>query len=985
MRLRSLSLQNYRIHRQFQFVFDPSRTLIGGPNECGKSTLVEAIHRAFFLRAKGNTEHHRAMASIHGGDPEVEIEFTLGGTDYRLKKRFGSHGATTLTPAGRETLSGEAAEAELARLLGAPANISKNALPDQWSHIWVRQGLSHFDPTGHATAQQAPLLQRLQEIGGAAAVQSDLDARLAAQFRTEKEKIYRDDGKTKAGSDLSIALTQHDEAQAEKLKAEERHARLTGAIREFESASLEITSGTANIINLEKQQQAADERVSRVDGLRVQEREQLRSLETVKSHLAEAEAVEKRIGGIRTDLQRRTAALAPSSAEAGQLEATARKLRSAAGDSGSRYEAASEAVRGARLRRDYLAAAVRFFEKTEDLQHLLSRQGKIEALQNQLASHRDELARLPALDDKGLSALHALEQKVSRAEAALQTMAAGLEVIASDQSVIAGDTVLQAGESLELLTETEIRIGDSVRMIVRPGGGSGLAHARTDHQEAKESLRHLLEKIGVTTTAEASEVVAKRRELVTQIDSTTKSIRDADGEILPGKIASAKEAVSAAEADMLRRAQPAGNLTRPTTLAEAKQFLTEGEATLGKAEQSEATLKVLRSNDETAATTAERRAVERRASIEAEQKAVTELEIQLRTVEETHGDSPSRTAKLSSFRDEYSRAEAALDTTRKTLSELNADHAAADAARLLRAVTMAREAEAAAQTRRAVAESRLRSDGSENPQADLEFATARLEAAQSRLSTVRRRADAIRLLDQLFTEEQRSLATRFTQPLADRISGYLECIFGSHSRANVVLNDNEFQGLELVRLTHGGGAFGFDSLSGGTKEQVAAAMRLAMAEILSRGFGDCLPVIFDDAFAYSDPDRVQTLQRMLDLAAVRGLQVIVLTCAPSDYAALGAKQISLASAETSIPPATPRPAGETSGTTATEPQSTSDEERLTFLSALSAAGGTSGNIALRQALGWSEPAYEAMRQSLLASGKITAGKGRGGSVSLTTA
>ena len=63
----------------------------------------------------------------------------------------------------------------------------------------------------------------------------------------------------------------------------------------------------------------------------------------------------------------------------------------------------------------------------------------------------------------------------------------------------------------------------------------------------------------------------------------------------------------------------------------------------------------------------------------------------------------------------------------------------------------------------------------------------------------------------------------------------------------------------------------------------------------------------DDAFAYSDPDRVQTLQRMLYLAASRGLQVIVLTCAPSDYAALGATHVTLR-LEKSVPtPSDDRP------------------------------------------------------------------------------
>ena len=94
-------------------------------------------------------------------------------------------------------------------------------------------------------------------------------------------------------------------------------------------------------------------------------------------------------------------------------------------------------------------------------------------------------------------------------------------------------------------------------------------------------------------------------------------------------------------------------------------------------------------------------------------------------------------------------------------------------------------------------------------------------------------------------------------------------------------------------LTKVAGAFSFDSLSAGTKEQMAAAVRLAMAEVLAESSDNCLPVVFDDAFAYSDPDRVTILQRMLDRAAARGLQIIVLSCNPSDYATLGAKSILL--------------------------------------------------------------------------------------------
>jgi uncharacterized protein YhaN len=107
----------------------------------------------------------------------------------------------------------------------------------------------------------------------------------------------------------------------------------------------------------------------------------------------------------------------------------------------------------------------------------------------------------------------------------------------------------------------------------------------------------------------------------------------------------------------------------------------------------------------------------------------------------------------------------------------------------------------------------------------------------------------------------------------------------------VVLTEGGIEQLELVRV--GETAVPFVGLSGGAREQTAAAVRLALAEILAADYDGCLPVVFDDAFAYADPERIESLQRMLDLGAVRGLQVIVLTCTPADYAGFGAREVRL--------------------------------------------------------------------------------------------
>jgi hypothetical protein len=63
-------------------------------------------------------------------------------------------------------------------------------------------------------------------------------------------------------------------------------------------------------------------------------------------------------------------------------------------------------------------------------------------------------------------------------------------------------------------------------------------------------------------------------------------------------------------------------------------------------------------------------------------------------------------------------------------------------------------------------------------------------------------------------------------------------------------------------------------------------------------------------------------------------------------------------------------------------QTVTDENKQRFLSALGEAGGKSGNIRLRESLGWNEALYEAVKATLLAEGAIEVGQGRGGSVKL---
>ena len=70
------------------------------------------------------------------------------------------------------------------------------------------------------------------------------------------------------------------------------------------------------------------------------------------------------------------------------------------------------------------------------------------------------------------------------------------------------------------------------------------------------------------------------------------------------------------------------------------------------------------------------------------------------------------------------------------------------------------------------------------------------------------------------------------------------------------------------------------------REQLNAALRLALADTLRTGHDGCLPVLFDDAFSNTDPARLQAVLSMLRQAADDGLQVVVLSCDGTPYRAV---------------------------------------------------------------------------------------------------
>jgi exonuclease SbcC len=75
-----------------------------------------------------------------------------------------------------------------------------------------------------------------------------------------------------------------------------------------------------------------------------------------------------------------------------------------------------------------------------------------------------------------------------------------------------------------------------------------------------------------------------------------------------------------------------------------------------------------------------------------------------------------------------------------------------------------------------------------------------------------------------------------------------------------------------------------DAVSGGEREQIYLATRLALAEVLARE--ERQMVVLDDVMTYTDAGRMARVLAILEEEAQR-LQIIILTCHPERYRGLG--------------------------------------------------------------------------------------------------
>ncbi|MCS6912125.1 MAG: AAA family ATPase [Myxococcota bacterium] len=841
-------------------------TVLSGDNEEGKSTVLMALRTVLFERHRMTG---KAADSLRpwGSDvrPEVTLEFELGGESYAVSKGFCQQPFAELrTPRG--PITGPRVEEELGRLLGFRPPDRGPAGPEHqgvFGLLWVEQGTAYHLQVAegaHQTLQSAleaevgavlggkqgqQLLAAIEDLyrehfdarghprGAWKKAQEDL-RRFEGEVRRAREELSSYDRQVDELSRLREQLRRMQEegrleqAQAELARARQAEERLHALEAELRQAEEKRRTAMAEWRN------ASDAWAHREEQVRA-EREASEAMQTARQRWEEQA---RRAEQVRSAVQLAQAA----------LDELDRALK----------EAVAQVQRGERLLEQARAA-----QRLAELRRRLEQAQEAAAQQQRAAEQAQSLP----MDKACWEALRELERQALQAEAALVAGATRIEL-----RLKPGVTVRHNGQEvgsgpLVLVERTELTI-DGVGTLVIIPGGEDLSERSRRAQQARRELDSALARAGVACVADAEELMRRREELLVQAQQQKQLL----GRYAPEGLEALQKAVAEAEAALQ------GSAANGLSVEEAEQSLREARR---RAQQAEEAVQKGRRNWEQQSELGRQEAEElarAEARRDAAERTWQQTAAALKEARQRKSDDDLRAARELT-RQTLQQAQAAEATAREALAQADPEGVRLRRQGCEEAVRQIQgERDATARHIRDL-EIELRTLGQRGLGEQVQALEGELEQARAVLAQKERYAKAVSLLWRTLKAAESRARQAFAAPVAQRMRPYLDILFPG---AEVSLCNST---LSIQSLQRGRWQEPFQSLSAGTREQIAVLCRLAFADLL-REQGRPAAVVLDDALVYSDEARLQRMLQVLRRAG-QAQQVLILTCRERDYLSAG--------------------------------------------------------------------------------------------------
>lgn len=875
--IRRIALENFRKFRAPHEIAGLTQGLniVIEPNETGKSTLLEAVRAALFLKHSSTTKLIRSFQPL--GDnvgPQVALDFDVAGAPWSLTKRFIKSASVELSgPTGRQ--QGEAAEQALQALLGFEAG-QQGAGFDKTLHgalgmLWVAQtdGLLVEAPSSNLR----DLIGATLEGEAGALVGGAAFERIRARIDTQYSAYFT--GRAGTPTQRLAAAQKRAIAAAETVAEAERREEL------LEAAFADLDAARRQLATLRRELENDPDATERTDVLARLEtaRGAAQQLATRK---AENAAATSRLDGLE-DLSTRHGAALERQASAQARQATTREQLAALTEGLKTARTHAETTRSALATtlasRDAARTAV---TEARALESAMRRRAQIAAAHERLAQVTElEAKRAPldaalkqAVPAQVLEDLAAAEREVVRHLTLLEADGTRVELVGA-QGVTRDGAPLEPGE-WTLTRETRIGLPGGGELVLRPSQALAGAQAALDGAQARHSA--LLAQWQVATLAEAQARAEAAREATRALETLAARIlaaapadRDlnlaAGAQTLRAFIAEHPLEVGEAQAPALPPARSLKELEADQDRADAAFTRAEAQARQAEDDAREAEkARVPLAIDEASAAS-----------------DLARIGDEL-TLLAAHPDFADLAATLTAARETAAAASVALQQ-----AEINAQ--AFDQTALTRRLETFAARRRTAEERQnelkaqiAGLEAKVESDGGKGLAEHAAAAREENEAARAALVRIEEEAEILKLLRATMAEAQAETARSITGPVANRAARHVGRILPG---AEPAFGDD----LSLSSIRRAGVDEACEQLSKGTQEQLAMLTRLAFADMLLEE-GHPVSLILDDPLVYSDDVRLDAMTDLIVEASER-MQVILLTCRERAFRHIEATRIKI--------------------------------------------------------------------------------------------
>ena len=860
--------------------------LVVGPNELGKSTLLDALRAVLFERYSSRA---RPIVSLQndrsGAAPVVELVFEVNSAEYTLTKRFVKNAYVQLKCPDGTLLEADAAENELRNLLGFAEAGNRGANSEtlgMWGVLWVQQGQSFGRPDLPDSALASLSAGLESEVG---TVLGGRRGRELPQVIEQRRGELVTAAQRRPRGQYKDTLDSVSELEQRLSERQQQQSEMSETLEQLEASEARLSrleDGSQDRIDQEEltQAQAQLGEMMRHDLQVEAARSELqnRQVQLEQAQRAQSERASRR-AEIKTDQEQ----LRLESERLEELQEHERESLAALDELRQAATNAEAAVEAAMQSEASLRGILDRISRSAELNDLLRRQSDVEAAQKRLADAQRQAGQIQVTDET-LQRIRESAEIADKADAQLSVAATRVSFdIPSDRLAgieADGAPLADPPETVEAVEPVAITIPERGRILIEPAVADRDQLLRAE-REAKIELHAALSEVGAQSLANAQILRDQRRDL---------------------------EITASAARQDLERLTPSGDASmlqpRIDELRQALEGLTSGEDTgqLPQRDQAEAALASAQTELQ------EARDEERiaREAVDVRGRAVSELSVEVRTLRNT----VHRQTELIERRDERLRSdtEAVSDQQLAAASDLAA-RAVTEQQQTVS--TLEEEWPASARTQLEARISRLESTikQRENTRVDLRIKCAglrerievqdsagiaeaiehtehELEQATRRRDSLVRELEVLDLLADTLRAAESEARERYLAPVINRVHPYLQMLFPN---AEIGM-DEELNITGMSRLA--GYEESFDHLSMGTQEQIAVLVRLAFAEMLIDQ-GAPAAAILDDALVFSDDQRMRLMFDILSHAAQR-VQILVFTCREQLFEGLGAHQLQLA-------------------------------------------------------------------------------------------